>query len=172
MQTSSASDRTAATVYDFAANAIDGRDVSLSEFRGQVLLIVNVASRCGFTPQYTVLEQLHRKHQHQGFSVLGFPCDQFLHQEPGSEEEIKSFCSLTYDVTFPLFAKISVNGPQTHPLFRYLKSAQRGLLGTRAIKWNFTKFLVDRQGRAVRRFSPRTVDKLEPAIQALLAGVE
>jgi glutathione peroxidase len=130
MQTSSASDRTAATVYDFSAKAIDGRDVSLSEFRGQVLLIVNVASRCGFTPQYTVLEQLHRKYQHQGFSVLGFPCDQFLHQEPGSEEEIKSFCSLTYDVTFPLFAKISVNGPQTHPLFSYLKSAQRGLLGS------------------------------------------
>ncbi len=160
------------SVYDFTATAIDGRDVSLAEFRGQVLLIVNVASRCGFTPQYAVLEALYRKYHAQGFSVLGFPCDQFLHQEPGDEAEIKNFCSLNYDVTFPLFAKVHVNGPQAHRLFAYLKSLQRGLLGTGTIKWNFTKFLVDRQGRAVQRFSPRTVDKLEPAIQRLLTAVE
>jgi glutathione peroxidase len=159
-------------VYDCTATGIDGREVSLADFRGQVLLIVNVASRCGFTPQYTVLETLYRKYREQGFSGLGFPCDQFLHQEPGSEEEIKNFCSLRYDVTFPLFGKVHVNGTQTHPLFTYLKSVQRGLLGTGSIKWNFTKFLIDRQGRAVQRFSPRTVDKLEPAIQRLLAGVE
>lgn len=159
-------------VYDFSAMGIDGREVSLAEFRGQVLLIVNVASRCGFTPQYTVLEQLYRVYHSQGFSVLGFPCDQFLHQEPGSEEEIKSFCSLNYQVTFPLFAKVRVNGPDTHPLYKHLKSAQRGWFGTRAIKWNFTKFLVDRQGRAVRRFSPRTVDGLEAAIQGLLTAVQ
>jgi glutathione peroxidase len=161
-----------ASVYDFTASGIDGRDVPLAEFQGQVLLIVNVASRCGFTPQYAVLEQLHRKYHAQGFSVLGFPCDQFLHQEPGSDEEIKNFCSLSYDVTFPLFAKIHVNGPQTHPLFAYLKQTQRGLLGTGTIKWNFTKFLIDREGRAVRRFSPRTVLKLEPAIQPLLSVVQ
>lgn len=161
-----------ATVYDFTATGIDDREVSLADFRGQALLIVNVASRCGFTPQYTVLESLYRTYHEQGFSVLGFPCDQFLHQEPGSAGEIKSFCALNYDVTFPLFAKIDVNGPNSHPLFAYLKSAQRGLLGTGTIKWNFTKFLVNRQGRAVRRFSPRTVDKLEPAIQGLLAVVE
>lgn len=160
------------TVYDFTATGIDGRPVSLAEFRGQVLLIVNVASRCGFTPQYAVLEALYRKYHAQGFSVLGFPCDQFLHQEPGDEAEIKNFCSLNYDVTFPLFAKIDVNGTHTHPLFGHLKSARRGLLGTGAIKWNFTKFLVDRQGRAVKRFSPRAVDQLEPAIQPLLAAVE
>lgn len=160
------------TVYDFIVKGIDGREIPLADFRGQVLLIVNVASRCGFTPQYTVLEALYRKYHPQGFSVLGFPCDQFLHQEPGDEQEIKNFCSLNYDVTFPLFSKVHVNGSQTHPLFAYLKSIQRGMLGTGTIKWNFTKFLIDRQGRAVRRFSPRTVDKLEPAIQPLLSAVE
>jgi glutathione peroxidase len=160
------------TVYDFSAVAIDGHEISLAEFRGQVLLVVNVASRCGFTPQYAVLESLYRKYHGQGFAVLGFPSDQFLHQEPADESEIKQFCSLSYDVTFPMFAKIKVNGPQTHPLFVYLKNARRGLLGTRTVKWNFTKFLVDRQGRAVRRISPRNVHSLEPAIKTLLASVE
>jgi len=172
METRSASNPAMTSVYDFTATAIDGRERSLADFRGQVLLIVNVASRCGFTPQYAVLEALYRKHHEQGFSVLGFPCDQFLHQEPGDEAEIRNFCSLNYDVTFPLFAKVHVNGPQAHPLFAYLKSVQRGLLGTGTIKWNFTKFLIDRQGRAMQRFSPRTVDKLEPAIQRLLTVLE
>ncbi len=159
------------TVYDFSPAGIDGRDISLAEFRGQVLLIVNVASRCGFTPQYAALEGLYRKYRTHGFTVLGFPCNQFLRQEPGSADEIQQFCSLTYDVTFPLFAKIQVNGRQTHPLFAHLKSARRGFLGTKSIKWNFTKFLVDQRGRVVRRFSPNTVDDLEPAIQKLLPGV-
>jgi glutathione peroxidase len=172
MPSSSTSQRAMTCVYDFTATGIDGQEISLADFRGQVLLIVNVASRCGFTPQYSVLEELYRKYQPQGFAVLGFPCDQFLHQEPGNEAEIKNFCSLTYDVTFPLFARVHVNGAQTHPLFVHLKAAQRGLLGTGAIKWNFTKFLINRQGRAVQRFSPRTVDKLEPAIQNLLSAVE
>ena len=159
------------TVYDFAATALDGQAVPLSTFRGQALLIVNVASRCGFTPQYAELEDLYRQYRDTGFSVLGFPCNQFAHQEPGGEAEIRSFCSLTYDVTFPLFAKIQVNGAQTHPLYKYLKTACPGWLGTRAIKWNFTKFLVDRQGRAVRRYAPRTkIGALAADLPPLLAG--
>jgi glutathione peroxidase len=126
----------------------------MESYRDQVLLIVNVASRCGFTPQYAGLEQLYRKYHDQGFSVLGFPCDQFRHQEPGNEAEIKDFCKLTYDVTFPLFAKIEVNGPHAHPLYQYLKTEQPGLLGSQRIKWNFTKFLVDRQGQVAGRYAP------------------
>ena len=141
------------TIYDIPVTTIDGRSETLATYRGQVLLIVNVASRCSFTPQYAGLEELYRRHKDQGFAVLGFPCDQFLHQEPGSEAEIQSFCSRTYDVTFPMFAKVNVNGPQTHPLYQYLKSARRGLLGTKGIKWNFGKFLVDRAGNVVRRYS-------------------
>jgi glutathione peroxidase len=132
------------TAYDFTATDIDGR----------ALLIVNVASQCGFTPQYKGLEALWRKHRDRGLSVLGFPCDQFGHQEPGDADEIKQFCSLSYDVTFPLFAKIEVNGAGAHPLYRWLKSEQPGVLGTEAIKWNFTKFLVDRDGRVVKRYAP------------------
>jgi glutathione peroxidase len=115
---------------------------------------VNVASRCGFTPQYAGLEELYRGYRERGFTVLGFPCNQFGRQEPGDEAEIKDFCRLTYDVTFPLFAKVAVNGPTAHPLYEYLKGARRGFLGTKAIKWNFTKFLVDRDGSVVRRFGP------------------
>lgn len=141
----------------------------MAEFEGQTLLIVNVASQCGFTPQYKGLEALYRKLKGQSFSVLGFPCNQFGGQEPGSEEEIKKFCSLTYDVTFPLFEKVDVNGPAASPLFEYLKSAQKGILGTEAIKWNFTKFLVSKNGEVVERFAPTTSpESLESKIQKIL----
>jgi glutathione peroxidase len=152
------------SVYDFNATDIDGRERSLREFAGKALLIVNVASKCGFTPQYAGLEALWRKHRDEPFAILGFPCDQFGHQEPGNEDEIKSFCSTNYGVTFPLFAKVEVNGSAAHPLYRWLKGERAGILGTEAIKWNFTKFLVDRSGRVVKRFapsdSPEKIDKL------------
>ena len=152
------------TVYDFTAKTIDGAEQSLADYRGKALLVVNVASKCGFTPQYSGLEALHRKLGSRGFEVLGFPCDQFGHQEPGDAAEIKSFCSLNYDVTFPLFAKIEVNGAGAHPLYLWLKGEKAGVFGTEAIKWNFTKFLVDRSGRVVKRFapadSPEKIDKL------------
>jgi glutathione peroxidase len=133
---------------------IDGRPANLADFDGQALLIVNVASKCGFTPQYAGLEELHRRFRGRGFAVLGFPCDQFGHQEPGSEDEIQRFCTAKYDVTFPMFAKSEVNGENAHPLFKALKKEAPGLLLTQAIKWNFTKFLVDRQRRVVRRYAP------------------
>ena len=156
------------TVYDFTARAIDGSERSLSDYRGQPLLIVNVASRCGFTPQYAGLEALYRKHAGEGLVVLGFPCDQFGHQEPGDEAEIRSFCSTNYDVTFPMFAKIEVNGSDAHPLYRHLKQEATGLLGTEAIKWNFTKFLVDRNGAVVKRYAPTDTPE---SIEQDLAGV-
>ena len=156
-------------IYDFEATDIDGRPRRLEELRGQVLLFVNVASRCGFTPQYAELEALYRRHQAAGFQVLGFPCDQFAHQEPGNEAEIKRFCTLSYDVTFPLFAKIQVNGPKTHPLYQYLKAARRGIFGLQLIKWNFTKFLVDREGHVVRRYAPRiSAERIERDVIPLL----
>jgi glutathione peroxidase len=159
------------TVYDFSARDIEGRERALSEFAGQALLIVNVASKCGFTPQYKGLEALWRSHREAGFAVLGFPCDQFGHQEPGDEQEIKEFCSLTYDVTFPLFAKIDVNGAGAHPLYAWLKSEKAGVFGTEAIKWNFTKFLVDREGRVVKRFAPADApEKIDSDISAVLAS--
>ena len=156
------------TVYDFTARAIDGAERSLSDYRGQPLLIVNVASRCGFTPQYAGLEALYRKHAGEGLVVLGFPCDQFGHQEPGDEVEIRAFCSTRYDVTFPLFAKIEVNGPEAHPLYQHLKQSAKGLLGTEGIKWNFTKFLVDRNGAVVKRYAPTDTPE---SIEKDLAGV-
>ena len=143
-----------ATVTDFSAKGIDGSEQPLSAWDGQAMLVVNVASKCGFTPQYEGLEALYRKYKDRGFVVLGFPCDQFGHQEPGNEEEIRNFCSLTYDVSFPMFAKIEVNGVGTHPLYKHLKHEAKGLLGSEAIKWNFTKFLVDKQGRVVKRYAP------------------
>jgi glutathione peroxidase len=142
------------TLYDFSARTIQGEEQSLAAYAGQVLLVVNVASKCGFTPQYAGLEALHRKLHGRGFAVLGFPCDQFGHQEPGDEAAIRDFCSLTYDVTFPMYAKVEVNGANAHPLYRYLKQGAKGVLGTEGIKWNFTKFLVDRDGRVVRRYAP------------------
>jgi glutathione peroxidase len=139
---------------DIPLKTIDGEARKLDDFAGHGLLIVNVASQCGFTPQYAGLEALHRRFRARGFAVLGFPCDQFGHQEPGDEAAIQKFCTDKYDVTFPMFAKIDVNGANAHPLFKTLKQEARGLLGTQAIKWNFTKFLVDRQLRVVRRYAP------------------
>ncbi len=157
------------TVYDFSAALLDGSTVSLAEFKGRVLLIVNTASQCGFTPQYTGLEELYRTKKDRGFAILGFPCNQFGHQEPGSAEEIGAFCQRNFGVTFPLFAKIDVNGPSTHPLYRFLKASKPGLFGLGRIKWNFTKFLVDRNGRVVDRFAPSTKPQdLETRIEELL----
>ena len=157
-----------AGVYDFMAQSLAGEDVPLAQFEGQVLLIVNTASACGFTPQYKGLEQLHRDFAARGFAVLGFPCNQFGGQEPGDAKQIAQFCETKYDVTFPMFAKIDVNGSQAHPLFNHLKNAKSGLLGP-SIKWNFTKFLVDRSGRATGRYAPTaTPDGMRRDIEALL----
>lgn len=143
------------TVYDFTATALDGTDVPLERFRGQALLIVNTASKCGFTGQYAGLETLHRQYADRAFEVLGFPCNQFGNQEPGRAAEIAAFCSSTYDVDFPMFDKIEVNGPNRHPLYAWLTDQKRGFLGSRDIKWNFTKFLTDREGGVVARFAPQ-----------------
>lgn len=147
------------SVYDFTATGIDGTEVPLSRFAGKALLIVNVASRCGFTPQYEGLEALSRDLADQPFAVLGFPCNQFGAQEPGRADEIASFCATTYGVDFPMFDKIEVNGPQRHPLYDWLTSQKKGLLGTRDVKWNFTKFLTDREGRVVARYAPQVEPK-------------
>jgi len=158
------------SIYEIAATTIDGRNQTLADYRGQVLLVVNVASKCGFTPQYTGLEALYRKYKDSGFTVLGFPCDQFGHQEPGDEAEIQRFCSTKYEVSFPLFAKIDVNGPHTHPIYQFLKSEKSGLFGTEGIKWNFTKFLIDREGNVVKRYAPTTTpDKIAGDLEPLLA---
>jgi len=143
-------------VFDFSANSLDGQPVSLDRFRGQVLLVVNTASACGFTPQYKGLEELHRQYGERGLAVLGFPCNQFGKQEPGTESEIGAFCEKNYGVTFPMFAKVDVNGDEAHPLFTYLKQEKPGVLGTEGIKWNFTKFLVGRDGEVVKRYAPQT----------------
>src|SRR3954451_22640449 len=135
------------TVYDFSARRIEGNEQSVTDFRDRPLLVVNTASQCAQTPQYTGLQKLYRSSRRQGFEVLGFPCDQFGHQEPGDENEIRNFCSLTYEVSFPMFSKIEVNGEQAHPLYRWMKAEKKGLLGTEGIKWNFTKFLIDRNGQ-------------------------
>jgi glutathione peroxidase len=157
------------SAHDFTAIDIDGRERSLREFAGKTLLIVNVASKCGFTPQYRGLESLWRTFRDRGLVVLGFPCNQFGYQEPGEENEIREFCSLNYDVSFPLFSKIEVNGAGAHPLYQWLKGEQPGMLGTEAIKWNFTKFLVDRDGRVVRRYAPKdTPERIAGEIETLL----
>lgn len=148
-----------ASVYDFTATGIDGTEVPLSRFEGKALLIVNVASRCGFTPQYAGLEALYRELADQPFEVLGFPCNQFGAQEPGKADEIASFCSTTYGVDFPMFDKVEVNGPNRHPLYDWLTRQKRGLLGSRDVKWNFTKFLTDREGRVVARYAPQVEPK-------------
>lgn len=155
-----------ASAYDFSARDIDGQTRSLDELSGKVLLVVNVASQCGFTPQYTGLEKLWREYRERGLVVLGFPCDQFGHQEPGDEAEIRNFCSLNYDVTFPLFAKVEVNGANAHPLWQWLKQEKSGLLGIGAIKWNFSKFLIGRDGQVIERYAP--TDKPE----SLAADIE
>ena len=159
------------SLFDISAKTISGDTQRLNAYRGKTLLIVNVASQCGFTPQYAGLEALYRKYKDRGLVVLGFPCNQFGRQEPGAESEIQQFCATTYDVTFPMFAKIDVNGPATHPLYELLKSARPGLLGTEGIKWNFTKFLVNGRGDVVARYAPSdTPDKIEPAVTNLLGG--
>ena len=141
-------------IYDFTVTTIDGKEQSLADFRGKPMLIVNTASKCGFTPQYEGLEKLHEEFSGDGLAVLGFPCNQFGEHEPGDDAEIANFCSLTYDVKFPMFAKVEVNGSGAHPLWKYLKGKARGLLGSEGIKWNFTKFLVDRDGNVIERFAP------------------
>ncbi|MHB8447952.1 MAG: glutathione peroxidase [Rudaea sp.] len=157
------------SVYDFSAKTIDGDEQKLSAYKGKTLLVVNVASKCGFTPQYTGLEALYEKFKDKGVVVLGFPCDQFGHQEPGDEAEIRNFCSLTYDVKFPLFAKIEVNGANTHPLYKYLKAQAKGVLGSESIKWNFTKFLIDADGKVLTRYAPTdTPEKIEKDLTRML----
>jgi glutathione peroxidase len=158
-----------ANVYDFSVKTIDGEEQKLDAFRGKTLLVVNVASKCGFTPQYTGLEAMYRRLKDRGLVVLGFPCDQFGHQEPGNEDEIKTFCSTSYDVTFPLFSKVDVNGKHADPLYEHLKSEAPGVLGTEGIKWNFTKFLVDKSGKVVKRYAPNdTPESIESEIAGLL----
>jgi glutathione peroxidase len=156
-------------VHDFTVGGIDGKPVKLERYDGEVVLIVNVASQCGYTPQYKGLEALQQQFHARGFEVLGFPCNQFGKQEPGSEEEIAQFCELNYHVTFPMFAKIDVNGDAAAPLYKFLKSEKPGVLGSEAIKWNFTKFLVDRKGNVLRRFAPSdTPESIAPDIEKVL----
>lgn len=160
------------TAYDFSARAIDGSEVPLERYRGKVLLVVNTASKCGFTPQYEGLEMLHEQLSDKGLVILGFPCNQFGGQEPGSEAEIDAFCRTSYDVKFPMFAKIEVNGPNAHPLYCWLKSNAKGILGTEGIKWNFTKFLLDRSGRIFCRYAPTTKpEAIRGDIEELLEAV-
>ncbi|MDC4204913.1 MAG: glutathione peroxidase [Candidatus Manganitrophus sp.] len=159
----------AASVHEFKARAITGEEISLDRYKGKALLIVNTASACGYTPQYAGLEALHKKYQDRGFAVLGFPCNQFGKQEPGSEAEIAAFCKKNYGVTFPMFAKVDVNGDQAHPLFDYLKKSLPGLLGTEPIKWNFTKFLINKEGKPIERFAPATKpESIEKKVETLL----
>jgi len=157
------------SLYDISVNDIKGKPVKLSKYKGKVLLIVNTASECGFTPQYKGLEALYEKFHAKGLEVLGFPCNQFGAQEPGDEKAIEQFCELNYGVTFPMFAKVDVNGDDASPLFKHLKSAKKGILGSETIKWNFTKFLVDRDGNVVERYAPKTEPKeLEKDVRTLL----
>ena len=157
--------------YALQTTTLQGRPADLADYAGKVTLVVNVASKCGFTPQYAGLEELYTRHKERGLVVLGFPCDQFGHQEPGDEAAIRDFCQVNYGVTFPMFAKVEVNGPGTHPLYRHLKRARRGLLGSQAIKWNFTKFLVGRDGEVLRRYAPsETPAQIETDIVPLLSA--
>jgi glutathione peroxidase len=160
------------SVYEFSALSVDGHEVPLAQYKGKVLLIVNTASKCGFTPQYAGLEALYQQYKNRGVVVLGFPCNQFGAQEPGTEEEIAQFCELNYGVSFPIFAKIDVNGPEAHPLYKFLKKEQSGVfgaIGLNAIRWNFTKFLVDRDGKVVDRYAPaKSPAELAPDIDKLL----
>ena len=156
-------------IFNISVKAIDGKEQSLAAYKGKTMLVVNTASQCGYTPQYKGLEELHRVYGKRGLAVLGFPCNQFGSQEPGTEADIASFCELNYGVSFPMFAKVDVNGASAHPLFAYLKKAKPGLLGSEAIKWNFTKFLVDPEGNVVERYAPVTEPKeLAGAIEKLL----
>ncbi|MGZ4163585.1 MAG: glutathione peroxidase [Tumebacillaceae bacterium] len=158
------------TVHDFTANTVTGENKSLADYKGKVLLVVNTASKCGFTPQYKGLQGLYETYKEQGFEVLGFPCNQFAGQEPGTNDEIQSFCEINFGVNFPLFDKIDVKGANIHPLFKHLTEESPGFLGTKAVKWNFTKFLIDRDGHVVKRFAPTDApEKIEADIQKLLS---
>jgi len=160
-----------ASIYDFEAQQIGGQSVPLAQFRGKPMLIVNTASACGFTPQFAGLEELHKRYADRGLVVLGFPCNQFGAQDPGSNEEIASFCQVNYGVSFPMMAKVDVNGPQAHPLYRWLTAEAPGLLGSKAIKWNFTKFLVGKDGSVLKRYAPQDApEKLAKDVEASLAG--
>ncbi|KAF6632998.1 MULTISPECIES: glutathione peroxidase [Paenibacillus] len=157
------------TVYEYDAQTLQGKQIPLSTYEGNVLLIVNTASKCGLTPQYKALQELYDQYHEQGLEILGFPSNQFAKQEPGSSEEISEFCQINYGVTFPMFAKTDVNGDQAHPLFRYLTQTAPGVLGSKAIKWNFTKFLITREGNVFKRYAPQTTpDKLAGDIEKLL----
>lgn len=157
------------SLYDFRVNNIQGQQESLAAYQGKALLIVNTASQCGFTPQYKGLEKLYQQYKGRGLEILGFPCNQFGRQEPGNEQHIQEFCELNFGVSFPLFAKIEVNGSNAHPLYEYLKSEARGIFGTRKIKWNFTKFLVNREGMVMKRYAPKnTPESIASDIEALL----
>jgi len=158
-------------IYSFSVKKTDGSLQSMSDYKGKVLLVVNVASKCGFTPQYAGLEEIYKKYHEKGLTVIGFPCNQFGHQEPGSNEEIQQFCKLTYDVNFPVMAKVDVNGDGADPIYKWLKSSAPGILGTEAIKWNFTKFLIGRDGRVIERFAPATKpEDTAAAIEKALAA--
>ncbi len=158
------------TIYQFDATLNNGEKISLNDYNGKVLLIVNTASKCGFTPQYQGLQSLYEQYAEQGFAVLAFPCDQFGHQEPGTDDEIQTFCERNYNVTFPLFKKIQVNGDKASPLYQFVKKAAPGLMGSQGIKWNFTKFLVDQNGKVIKRFAPTTKpEDIQQSIQTLLA---
>lgn len=160
----------AESLYSFSVRDLSGQSIKMDAFQGKVLLIVNVASQCGFTPQYDGLEKLQKKYGDRGFAVLGFPCNQFGGQEPGSEKEIQTFCETSFGITFPMFAKIDVNGPGADPLFQFLKSKSKGLLGTAGIKWNFTKFLISKDGQKIKRFAPQaTPESISPDIEELLS---
>ncbi len=159
------------SVYNFSCKTPGGEDRSLADYKGKVLLIVNTASKCGFTPQFAGLEEIYEKYKDQGLEILGFPCNQFGKQDPGSNDEIMEFCQLNYGVSFPMFGKIDVNGSSTEPLYKHLKSEARGALGSKGIKWNFTKFLVNAEGEVVKRFAPATKPaQIESALKALLSA--
>ena len=157
------------TLYDLEAKSISGDDISLSEYRGQVMLIVNTASKCGFTPQYKELEGFYQKYKDRGLVVLGFPCNQFMAQEPGDDMDIQAFCKTNYGVSFPMFSKIDVRGQHAHPIYNYLTEKAPGVMGSKAVKWNFTKFLIDRNGDVIKRFAPSTkMSEVEQSIIELL----
>jgi len=161
----------AVNLYEIPVTTIAGEATTLEPYRGQVMLIVNVATQCGYTPQYAGLEALHRRYRHRGLAVLGFPCNQFGHQEPGTEHDIREFCSRAYDITFPMFSKIDVNGPNEHPLYTTLKRKAPGLLGTTSVKWNFTKFLVGRDGAVLTRYAPRDTPEAIESDSAFLTAL-
>ena len=156
------------SIYDFSVTSLEGEKISLDRYKNKVMLIVNVASHCGFTPQYSILQSLYEKYKDEGFIILAFPCNQFLHQEPGTPEEIKQFCKLHYHISFPLFEKIKVNGKDTHPLFKYLKAQKKGWFWTEAIKWNFTKFLIDRKGKVIKRYATAQIKRIEQDLEKIL----